>query len=153
MYTKDINISKIYLKDIIHQEHIERNGYTTDYGNRKSAISYIDGGLFEGETHQDTVVSYLEEHNMDTGCIDKTHGFISEEEQEDMELSMAFASFIEGSDNKNYIAIYPNSLFYVSMDTLIMELKEKYPKVILCYDHNDRYDYNHQYDETYLEVV
>lgn len=153
MFTKDTETTKIYLRDIINPDNIEKNGYNTDYGNRKSAISYIDGGLFEGETHKDTVVSYLEECNMDTECIDHTQGSVTIEEQEDIELSMAFGSFIQGTDNNDYVVIYPNSLFYVSMDILIMELKNKYPKAIICYDNNDRYDFENQCNETYLEVV
>lgn len=148
-----IEKTKIYLKDILQSENIKKYGYNTDFNNRAFAISYIDGELFEGDTHKDTVSSYLEEHNMNLEYIDKTQGFVTKEELEDIDLSMAFASYIKGIDNKDYIAIYTETLFYVSMDILIMELEKKYPKAIICYDSNDRYNFDNQCDETHLEVA
>jgi hypothetical protein len=41
--------------------------------------------------------------------------------------------------NKDYIAIYPQTLFDMSMEEMINSLMKKYPSVTICVDENDRY--------------
>jgi len=131
--------NKVYLKDILYPNVIKTYGYNTDYGNRDFAVSYIDGELYEGDAHKDTVEEYLTAHDDDADSyLDFEQGFVTSEEQESIDIPMAFASHISGRDNKEYIAIYPETLFNVSMDKFILSLKNEYSNAILCIDNNER---------------
>lgn len=143
---------KIYLKDILNPNDIETYGYNTDYGNRKFAISFINGNIYSGETHKDTVEEYLNSNDGNADdYLNRDEGFVTTEEQEDIDVPMAFASYISGIDNKDYIAIYPESLFNVDMNDFISVLKKKYPTAIICEDTNDRYMC--QLDNIYLNTI
>jgi hypothetical protein len=132
--------NKILLKDILSPESIKAYGYNTDYGNREFAISYINGYIYDGETHKDTVEEYLNSNDGDADdYLNRDEGFVTNEEQQDIDIPMAFASYVKGIDNKDYIAIYPESLFDTDIDDFVSELKNKYPNAIICIDNNDRY--------------
>lgn len=134
---------KIYLKDIISEDNLDSYGYNTDYGNRTFAISYINGKLFEGDVHKDTIEEYLQNNNYDPNeILNYSDGFVTENEQSEMDLPTAFASYIKGIDGNDYIAIYPGSLYNVGLDDVESSLKSKYPNAIICLDNNDRYAYS-----------
>ena len=133
--------TNIYLKDIIFEDNLNWNGYNTDYGNRAFAISYINGKVFEGDVHKDTIEEYLHDNDYDPyDILDYSEGFVTEDEQAEMNIPTAFASYIKGIDGNDYIAIYPDSLYNVGLDDVENALRSKYPNAILCLDHNDRYN-------------
>lgn len=144
--------NKILLTDILSKDDIESNGYNTDYGNRSFAISYINGQIYEGDVHKDTVEEYLYDNNLNPEeLIDYSSGFVTSDEQEDINLPMACASYIKGIDNNDYICIYPDSLYNVDLDKLKDILKIKYPSAIVCLDNNDRYDEGNE--NAYIEII
>lgn len=132
--------SKIYLKDILDPNSIKIYGENTDYGNRDFAISYINGKLYDGETHKDTVTQYLNDKNQDPDeYLNYEEGFVTPDEQDNIDNPMGFASYVKGIDSKDYIAIYPDSLFNLSIDMFVSALKNKYSTAIICEDNSDRY--------------
>lgn len=144
----------IYLKDILSEDDINSYGYNTDYGNRSFAISYINGQLFEGNVHKDTIEEYLENNNLDPKeLLNYSEGFVTEDEQEDIDIPTAFASYINGIDGNHYIAIYPDSLYNVGLDDVENSLKQKYPNAIICLDNNDRYAASEEETENYIETI
>jgi hypothetical protein len=145
--------SKIYLKDILDFNSIKIYGENTDYGNRDFAISYINGKLYDGETHKDTVTEYLNNKNQDPDeYLNYEEGFVTSDEQDNIDTPMGFASYVKGIDSKDYIAIYPDSLFNLSMDMFVSALQSKYSNAIICEDNNDRY--NHYDDGTiFIETI
>ena len=145
-----IRANKIYLKDIIDPEKLNVNGYNTDYGNRKSAIMYIDGQIFEDVTHKDILEDYLNSNNLNE-ILDSSQGYVTTEEQYDLDLPMGIASYINGIDGNNYIVIYPDSLFNLDINDFKNKLQKEYQNAIICIDNNDRYDSSN--DAAYIETI
>lgn len=146
----------INLKNILNDKDIEYYGLNTDYGNRSFAITYLDGRIYEGDTHKDTVEEYLDNNNMDAKeYLNYSEGFVTNEEQDDIDLPMGFASYIKGKDGKDYIAIYPDSIYYIGLNEFADILKKKYTNAIVCVDYNDRYEYDIDIDteERYIETI
>lgn len=148
---------KVYLVDILDKNEAKINGYNTDYGNRAFAISILDGRVYKNSTHKDCVEEFLNDTSSDVE-LNYQEGFVTPEEQDDVDVPMGFASYINGIDGKDYIAIYPQSLYNMSMDDCINTLRKQYPSAIICEDNNDRYkvyydDENEQYKEIYIETV
>lgn len=140
---------KIYIKDILTKEQIDMFGINTDYGNRDLAISYINGELYEGDTHKDTLQEYLNNNKMNVE-LDHSEGFVQYYEQEDVNLPMGFASLINGTDGKTYIAIYNETLFNITLNDFVNVLKIKYPKAILCTDDFTR---DGTFDDAYMATI
>lgn len=143
---------RIYLTDILSEDSIDIYGVNTDYGNRDLAIAYIDGEIFEGDVHKDIVSDYINNNDLDVE-LNFEEGFVTEDEQDDLGERTAFASLINGKDGNVYIAIYPDSVFFVSMDEVVSALKSKYPGAIICVDNNDRYSHYDAEDEIYIESI
>lgn len=144
---------KINLKDILSDENIEWYGLNTDYGNRDFAITYLDGKLYEGDVHKDTVEEYLNENNMDPDIyLNYSEGFVTNDEQDDIDLPMGFASYIKGKDGKDYVTIYPGSVYYIGTNEFAEILQKKYPNAIICVDDNDRYTQQNDVD-VYIEKI
>jgi NDP-sugar pyrophosphorylase family protein len=142
---------QIYLKDILDPKNIDDYGYSTDYGNRDFAIIYIDGELFENETHKDALEEYLEKNKLDPDILNKQEGYVTWEEQEDLNLPTGIASYIKGIDEKDYIVIYPDSMFNLDYSEFVSALQKKYSNAIICKDENNRY--NAAYDDAYIETI
>ncbi len=144
--------SIVYLKDIIDENDLNTYGYCTDYGNRDKAIMYIDGEIYEDVTHKDALENYLNGNELDEDILDSSEGFVTEQEQSDLDLPMGIASYIKGTDGNDYIAIYPDSLFNLDIDKFISDLRKEYHNAIICIDNNDRYDYCENKD-AYIETT
>lgn len=142
---------KVYLKDILNPNNANSYGYNTDYDNREKALIYIDGEIFENATHKDALEEYLENNKLDPDILNNQEGYVTWEEQEDLNLPTGIASYIKGIDGKDYIAIYPDSMFNLDYDEFISVLKKKYPNAIICKDENDRY--STQDNSTYIETI
>lgn len=144
---------KINLKDILDDESIEFYGLNTDYGNRSFAISYLDGQIYEGDVHKDIVEEFLNNNNMDADeYLNYSEGFVTNDEQDEIDIPMAFGSYIKGKDGKDYVAIYPGSLYYVGMNEIADIMRKKYPNAIICIDDNDRY-MQEEGKEVYIEKI
>lgn len=142
---------KIYLKEILNPQEAETYGWNTDYGMRDFAISYIDGQLFEGDVHKDMLEHFIQNNDLNEDIIDYGEGFVTEQEQEDLDLPCAFASYIKGMDGQDYIAIYEQTVYGLDIYDFKDILKNKYPNAIICIDQN-RYG-NTDYENPYLETL
>lgn len=125
--------------------------FNTDYDNREFAISYINGKIYDGDVHKDTIEQYLSDRNLDIDVINNSEGFVTEKEQEGFNLPMAFASYVRGRDGNDYIAIYPQSLFNITIEQFISAISQKYPNAIICVDDNDRYTC--QSEDAYIKTI
>jgi hypothetical protein len=139
---------KIYLKDIIDSNQLESNGYNTDYENRESALTYINGEIYEDEVHSDAVQRYYDEQEIDKYV---PGGFVDQSIQKDINLPCGFASLIIGEDSKTYIVIYPQTLYNLDLNTFKSALLKQYPNALICKDENDRY-IEHD-DDIYIETI
>lgn len=137
-------MKKIYLNDILDDKTTKIYGLNTDFGNRDCAITCINGNILKGSCHKDTLEEYLE--NPDE-YLDYSEGFVTKEEQEDINQKMFFASEITSKDKvSKYIVLYPSSVFIYDIDEVLDILSNNFKNYIICIDDNDRLiDHNNPY--------
>lgn len=146
--------NKINLKDILKPENIDSYGLNTDYGNRDFAIAYIEDKLYVGDTHKDIVYDYLNTNNKElTKYVDFSEGYVTGDEQDNIDLAMGFASYIHGIDNNDYIAVYPDSTYIIGVNEFCDYLKKEYPNAIICIDNNERHMYSPDELDVYIEKI
>ena len=134
--------NKIKLIDILDPDNVEDYGVNTDYGNRKSAIVYLNGQVVEGEIHREILEKMTEN-------IKGNSGFVENNELAEIDLPIALASKIDGIDGKEYISIYTDSITKTTLNEVKDAIKIKFPKAIICKE-DDRY---YSDENSYIEVV
>ena len=129
-------MNRIYLRDILKEETTNIYGYNTDYGNRDYAVTCIKGNILKGNCHKDTLEEYLESPDE---YLDYSEGFVTEQEQEDINERMFFASVLTHKDeNSKYIVVYESSIFKYDIDEVISILSKNFKDHIVCIDNTDR---------------
>lgn len=134
--------NKIKLVDILDPNNVEDYGVNTDYGNRESAIVYLNGQVVEGEIHREILEKMTEN-------IKGNSGFIENNELTEVNLPIALASKINGIDGNIYISIYTDSITRTTLNEVKDAIKAKFPDAIVCKE-NDRY-YNDE--NSYIEII
>lgn len=151
---KKTSNEKVYLNDILSPENIEAYGLNTDYGNRDFAIAFIENKIYTGDTHKDLVDEYINSNDKELSeYIDHSEGYVTHEEQDNLDLAMGFASYIKGIDGNDYIAVYPDSTYIIGVNEFCQYLKEEFPNAIICLDNNDRYRYYDDTEMVYIEKI
>lgn len=122
----------IKLEDILLPERVEKYGVNTDYSNREFAICYIGEDLLEEATHKDCLAQYLLKNDLCYGIIDASCGSVTEEEMDEVDEVFGFASYLKGADGQDYVVIYEDTLYALSLETMISVVKEKYPAACIA---------------------
>lgn len=139
----------IYLEDILSRDKVDRWGLNTDYGVRDYAFMYIDNNLYKGSVHKDILEEYIQNNSLNMS-IDKTNGYITEEEKEDLDLPLVIGSVLTDKNNQKYVIIYDTCFYGWSIDSIISQIKEDFKNHIICIDPLDR---RIEHTKPYLELV
>lgn len=115
-----------------------------DFEDRISAILYIDGHIFEAETHAKAINDYLESIDQEKTNHDWIRPTLKE--IDDIKLPMAFAHLCEDG-----IYIETDLLAYVDLNTVINAIKAKYPNKEI-YDDRD-FDIDDNGKEVYKKIA
>ena len=133
---------KIKLVDILSPDSIEDFGINTDYGNRASAIVFLDGEVVEGEIHREILSEMVDN-------IEGNGGFLDERELKEVNLPIALASKLIGVDGKVYISIYTDSVINTTLNEVKNAISSKFPGAVICKE-DDRYLNN---ENSYIETI
>lgn len=134
--------NKIKLIDILDPDTMNDFGVNTDYGNRASAVVFLDGQVAEGEIHKEILAQLVDQ-------INSGSGFIEKQELQSLNLPIALASKIIGIDGNTYISIYTDSVTNTILDEVKDAMKNKFPNAIICKE-DDRYSNS---DDSYIETI
>ena len=133
---------KIKLVDILSPDSIEDFGINTDYGNRASAIVFLNGEVVEGEIHREILSEMVNN-------IEGNSGFLDESELKEVNLPIALASKLIGIDGKVYISIYTDSVINTTLNEVKNAISSKFPGAVICKEDN-RYLTN---EDSYIETI
>ena len=142
IYIEPTTLENISLNDavnLIHTKYPQYNIYDVDSNeklanvirlkknagdplSRKFAITYIDGKIYEGDTHAECINKYLKDNNLPIKKENVYFRFDIDENINTNEHSLGFA-YMSNNDN---IYIYKDQLINLSLDTFINELKNNY---------------------------
>ena len=133
---------KIKLVDILDPDNIDDFGINTDYGNRTSAIIFLNGEVVEGDIHREILSKMVDN-------IEGNSGFLDENELKEVDLPIALASKIIGIDGKTYISIYTDSVINTTLNEVKNAISSKFPGAVICKE-DDRYSNN---ENSYIETI